>query len=158
MAITSFKAGEAISAGNAVFLSTAGLLFKANALNSQQASTIGVALDSGAAGSLIRVNNDSIYTGASGLTPGQVNYVSVLSSGSYLPYSAWEAELGLTGYEGAYLAPVGKALTSSNLDVEVSKPVFIYNPTSLLLLEASSLTILDAILQEDGSTIDLEVA
>lgn len=156
MAITSFRAGEAISAGDAVSLSTAGLLFKANAAVFQQASTIGLAIDSGAAGSLIRVNNDSIYTSASGLTPGEFNYVSLLTSGAFVSYSTLEADLLLTSYSGAYLAPVGQALAPTSLNVEVSRPIFVINTNSLLLLEASPSTALDAILQEDGSTIDLE--
>ena len=156
MAITSFRAGEAISAGDAVSLNTAGLLFKANATVFEQASTIGLAIDSGAVGSLIRVNNDSIYTSASGLTPGEFNYVSLLTSGALVSYSTLEVDLSLTSYPGAYLAPVGRALSNTSLDVEVSKPVFIVNTTSLLLLESSPSTLLDAILQEDGSTIDLE--
>ena len=156
MAITSFRAGEAISAGDAVSLNTAGLLFKANAAIFEQASTIGLAIDSGSAGSLIRVNNDSIYAEASGLTPGQLNYVSLLTSGALVSYSTFETDLALTSYPGAYLAPVGRALSPTALGVDVSKPLFITNTTSLLLLETSPATLLDAILQEDGSTIDLE--
>jgi hypothetical protein len=158
MAITSFRAGEAISAGDAVSLNTAGVLFKASALTFEQASTIGIAIDSGSAGSLIRVNNDNIYTSASGLTPGQINYVSVLTSGSFIPYANWETELSLTIFNGAYLAPVGRALATNAIDVEVSKPIFISNPTSVFLLEDSGSPFLDAILQEDGSTISLETA
>lgn len=156
MALTSFRAGEAISAGDAVYLSSTGFIYKSLAAYSDQAATIGVAIDSGAAGSLIRVNGDYLYTSASGLTPGEYRYVSLLTSGTTVPYSTWAADLAITGYEGAYLTILGRAVTSSGVEIEPSKPKFISNPTSVILLESSVSVIFDAMLQEDGSTIDLE--
>jgi hypothetical protein len=44
MAIASFKAGEGISAGDAVFVSSAGLVFKALADTKDNASVAGIAL------------------------------------------------------------------------------------------------------------------
>lgn len=158
MAVTSFKAGEAISAGNAVYLSSAGLIYKASAVLSNQAAAIGLALDSGAAGSLIRVDGDFLYTSASGLTPGEYRYVSILSSGINVSYSAWAAELASTAYDGAYLTILGRAVSTSGVEVELSRPLFVSNPTSVFLLETSAGAILDAMLQEDGSTIELETA
>jgi len=156
MAVTSFKAGEAISAGDAVYLSSTGFIYKSLAILSDQAATIGVAIDSGAAGSSVRVNGDFLYTAASGLTPGEYRYVSLLTSGTTVPYSTWETDLALTGYGGAYLTILGRAVTSSGVEVEPSKPKFISNPTSVIILESSVSVIFDAMLQEDGSTIDLE--
>ena len=128
MAITSFIAGGAISAGDAVSLNTSSLLFRSIASNFEQASTIGIAIDSGVAGSLIRVNNDNIYTSASGLTPGETRYVSLLTSGQHEPYAVWISGLVNTTYSGAYLAPVGKSLSSTSISVETEKPFLINNP------------------------------
>lgn len=158
MAITSFKAGEAISAGDLVYLSSAGLLYKASALFIDQASVVGVAIDSGVSGSLIRVNADSVYPNASGVTPGEYRYLSILVSGQHVPYATWASDLAGTAYEGAYLTNIGRATTTTSVEVEVNKPLYIVNPTSVLLMESSAGVILDAILQEDGSTIDLETA
>lgn len=158
MALTSFKAGEAISAGDSVYLSSTGFLYKASAVYKNQASAIGIAIDSGSAGSLIRVNTDFLYTSASGLTPGEYRYVSVLVSGANVSYNTWVSDLAATAYEGAYLTTLGRVVTSSGVEVETSKPIFISNPTSLIILETSAGVILDAMLQEDGSTIDLETA
>ena len=158
MAITSFTAGEAISAGNAVFVSSSGFLYKSTAVYLDQASVVGLSIDSGSAGALIRVNSDDIYTSASGLTPGEYRYVSILTSGQTVSYAGWASDLALTSYDGAYLTIVGRAITSSGVEVETSKPLFIANPTSVFLLETSTGGFLDAILQEDGSTINLEIA
>jgi hypothetical protein len=153
MAINSFKAGESISAGDAVALNSAGLLVKANALEFDTASVVGVAIDAGA-----RVNADAIYDGGSGFTPGEYRYLSAFASGVNVNYAAWASGLALTAYEGAYLSIVGRALTTTKLEVETSRPLFVTNPTSVILLESSAGSILDAMLQEDGSTIDLETA
>lgn len=125
MATTCFKAGEAISIGDAVFLSTAGFIFKASSLVKTQASVIGLALDSGTFGDLIRVNTDSVYTYASGLVPGEFRYLGLLASGTTTTYSTWFNDLSLTTYSGAYLTQIGRAVSTSGLSIELSKPTFI---------------------------------
>jgi hypothetical protein len=158
MAITSFKAGEAISAGELVYVSSASYVYKASSIVLDQASVVGIAVDSGIAGSLIRVNCDAVYPSASGVTPGEYRYLSILVSGQHVPYSTWASELASTAYDGAYLTNIGRAVSTTSVEIEIAKPLFISNPTSVLLMESSTGVILDAILQEDGSTIDLETA
>lgn len=158
MAIVSFKAGEDISAGDAVFASSTGLLYKAIATEFENSSVVGIAINGGSAGSLIRVNADSIYDSSSTFVPGVTQYLSLTTSGAYADYESVNSELGLTSYPGIYLSQVGRAVTTSKLEVETSVPVFLTNPTSLLLLESSAGVTLDAILLEDGSTISLEIA
>ena len=158
MAIASLKAGESISAGDAVFVSSAGLVYKALADTQDHASVAGVAVNGGSAGDLIRVNTDSIYTSSLTYTPAQKLYLSVLSSGTYDTYEAVASGLAATSYVGAYFTEIGTAVTTNKINVEVSLPRFYVNPTSILLLESSAGLTLDAILQEDGSTIDTEDA
>jgi hypothetical protein len=55
MAIASLRAGETISAGDAVFVSSNGLVYKAAADTKAKASVAGVAVDGGSSGSLIRI-------------------------------------------------------------------------------------------------------
>lgn len=124
MAITSFKAGEAISAGQAVYVSSAGLIFKASSFTQNQSSVIGVAIDSGSAGDLIRVNSDAIYNDYSGLTPGDVRYLSSTTSGLLVSYTTWASGYNLTS-SGCYLTSVGRVVTSSGLVLEIGKPQFI---------------------------------
>ena len=158
MAIVSFKAGEDISAGDAVFVSSTGFLYKAIATEFENSSVVGIAINGGSAGSLIRVNADSVYDSSSTFVPGVTQYLSLTTSGAYTDYDSLNSDLGLTSYEGVYLTQVGKALTTSKLEVETSLPFFIRNPTSIFILESSTGISLDAILLEDGSTISLETA
>ena len=118
----------------------------------------GVAVNGGSAGDLIRVNTDSIYTSSLTYTPAQKLYLSVLSSGTYDTYEVVASGLVATSYAGAYFTEIGTAVTTNKINVEVSLPRFYVNPTSILLLESSAGLTLDAILQEDGSTIDTEDA
>jgi len=158
MAIASLPAGEAISAGDAVFVSSSGFLFKAAADTKDKASVAGLAIDGGSTGSLLRVNLDSLYTSTNTYTPAKELYLSVLTSGSYSDYATVEAELASTTYDGVFLTQIGTAVTSNKINIEISVPRFIVNPTSVLLLETSAGLTIDAILQEDGSTIKTEDA
>lgn len=124
MALLSFVAGGSIAANDVVYIESTGLIHKASATTSPQASAAGVALDSGAAGSLIRVNPDGIYGHFSGLTPGEVQYIS-LTSGEISTYSSWVTSLASSSLPGAFLARVGTAASTSGLDVEFSRPVFV---------------------------------
>lgn len=157
MAIASFRAGETIAAGDAVYVGSNSLIYKASALNTTQASVGGIAIDGGSAGALIRVNADSIYSGLSGLTTNEYQYLSITTSGALVDYAGWSAELATISADG-YLTNVGRATSPSTLAVEIQPPVLVVNPTSVLLLESSTGLTIDAILLEDGSTIDLETA
>jgi len=157
MAIASFRAGEAIATGDAVYVGASGFLYKASGAGTTEASVVGLAVDNGTSGSLIRVNVDGVFEGLSGLTPGESSYVSITSPGSIVDYSTWLSELSVINVDG-YLTNIGRAVTSTKLSVEVSPPVYVVNPTSVLLLEEDSGLLINAILLEDGSQIDLETA
>lgn len=158
MAIASLKAGESISAGDAVFVSSAGLAYKALADTQDHASVAGVAVNGGASGDLIRIDTDSIYTSNATYTPTQKLYLSILASGSYDTYESLASGLANTSYAGVYITEVGTVVAPNKINVEISLPRFQINPTSVFLLESSAGVTLDAILQEDGSTIDTEDA
>jgi hypothetical protein len=124
MAIASFRAGETISAGNAVYVGASGLLYKANATNTVQASVAGLALDGGTSSSLIRVDTDSVYTQASGLTPGELRYLSITTSGAVVNYATWATEFAARAAD-AYLVRVGRAVTTSGLAIEIDTPTLV---------------------------------
>jgi len=157
MVVTSFRAGEAISAGQAIYVSSVGLAFKASSATQDQASVAGIAIDSGAAGDLIRVNADAVYNSYSGLTPGETQYLSITTSGQVVNYATWAAELVTVGFN-PYQEVIGRAVSSSGVAVELGRPLYVVNPVESLLLETASTFNLDAILLEDGSRIDLETA
>lgn len=125
MAITSFIAGEAISAGNAVYVNPSGFLYKAIATNQTQASVIGVSLDTATQSNLVRVTSDCIYSSLSSLTPGNPQYLSVATSGNIVSYATWQTELNATTLSGAFLTNLGRALSTTSIDVEVQKPVYV---------------------------------
>jgi len=125
MAITSFIAGEAISAGNAVYVTPSGYLYRAIATNQTQAAVVGLSLDTVVVSGLARVVSDFIYSNSSSLTPGDFQYLSVATSGNVVSYSTWQTELNATTLSGAFLANVGRALSTTSLEVEVQKPIYI---------------------------------
>lgn len=130
MAIVSFKAGGDISAGDAVFVSSTGLLHKAIATEFKNSFVVGIAINGGSAGNLIRVNADSVYDSSFTFVPGVTQYLSLTTSGAYADYESINSELGLTSYSGIYLSQVGKAVTTSKLEVETSVPIFLINTTN----------------------------
>ena len=128
MAIASFRAGEALTAGVAVYVSSTGFIYRASALTTTQASVAGITMDSGASGDLVRVNPDSLYTSYTGLTPGNYEYLSVATSGAVVDYATWSSEFAaLSG--NAYLTQVGRAVTTSGILVEIETPnLIVYSP------------------------------
>jgi len=128
MAIASFRAGETITAGDAVYVGSNGLIYKASALNTTQASVGGIAIDGGAAGTLIRVNADGVYSGLSGMTPGEYRYLSVSTSGAIVDYPTWASEFTALASD-AYLTTIGRSVTPTDLQVELSTPTLVvYSP------------------------------
>jgi hypothetical protein len=124
MAILSFRAAGSISAGDVVYLA-GGLAQKGIGTALDQASVVGVAIDAGQVGDLVRVNSDSVYTSSLSFTPGEFQYLSVATSGAIVNYPAWQAEFNSLPVSGVYLTKVGRAVTSSNLEVEIQKPVYV---------------------------------
>jgi len=124
VALLSFVAGGSISANDVVYVDSPGLVHKASATTSPQATAAGVALDGGSSGSLIRVNPDGLFGNFTGLTPGEVQYIS-LTSGEISTYETWITDLAGSSLPGAFLARVGTAASTSGLDVEFSRPVFV---------------------------------
>ena len=124
MAIISLTAGGAIAAGDVVTLDSAGLAHKATALSSDQATAVGIAIDTVSSGNLFRVNGDSVYPYFAGLTPGEDLYVSV-TSGQLANYPAWISGVVAGGYGYGYLSRVGRVVTTSGIEVELMPPIFI---------------------------------
>ena len=129
MAIASFTAGEAITAGQAVYVDSVGKLFKASGGSQTTASVAGIAVDTGSAGTLLRVNVDAPYYGYDNLVPGDKHFLSIVNSGQITTYSGWLEEFD-TYADVAYLQYVGRAIVTSGIEIELSSPVQVNYPIS----------------------------
>ena len=152
--LVSFRAGQAITAGDVVTVNASGLLYKASAVAESTARVVGLAINGGGVNELITVNKDSYFASLSGLTPGSSAYLS-LTSGVLSPsYADWINEVQSTAATSVYITNLGRSITSSGLSVEISKPVFLNVTGGSILLEGGFSP--GYLLAEDGSTIDLE--
>jgi len=152
--LVSFRAGQAIAAGDAVTINASGLLYKASALEERTSRVVGLAITAGSTNDLITVNKDSYFAALSGLTPGSSVYLSVTSGVLSPSYSDWINEVQSTTTTSAYVTNLGRSVTSSGLSIEISKPVFLNVIGGSILLEGGFSP--GYLLAEDGSTIDLE--
>jgi len=128
MSLSSLTAGQSISAGDVVFVSASGLVYKACANTLETGRPVGIALDSATVGQLSRVNTDFIYPNASGLTPGEYQYLSTTVSGTYVNYSNWLSEAQTVISGSVYLTQIGRATSTTKLEVEIEQPVVLVAP------------------------------
>ena len=152
--LVSFRAGQAIAAGDVVTINASGLLYKASAIAERTARVVGLAITAGDTNDLITVNKDSYFASSSGLTPGSSVYLSITSGVLSPSYSDWISEVQSTIATSVYITNLGRSITSSGLSVEISKPVFLNVTGGSILLEGGFSP--GYLLAEDGSTIDLE--
>jgi hypothetical protein len=157
MAIASFRAGEAIATGEAVYVTASGFIHKASSSNADQARVVGIALTNGALNDVVQVNTDGVYASASGLTQNEYQFLSVTTSGVLVNYTTWATDLE-SATTPIYLTNVGRATSSTTLSVEIEPPIYVLPPPVYLLLETGFDPLVDAILLEDGSPIYLESA
>ena len=157
MAIASFRAGEAIATGEAVYVTASGFIHKASSSNADQARVVGIALTNGALNDVVQVNTDGVYASASGLTQNEYQFLSITTSGALVNYTTWATDLE-SATTPIYLTNVGRATSSTTLSVEIEPPIYVLPPPVYLLLETGFHPLVDAILLEDGSPIYLESA
>ena len=161
MAIVSLVAGETITAGQAVYINSSGLALRtqADGGNIDLAACAGVAQDTVLEGQSFRCNVDSVATIPSAtFTPGTALFLHPSNDGGLAEYDVFASGVENTAAGGLYLTRVGTALTTDRLAVELKRPIFINNTTSIILMETASGLVVDAILDEDGFRIDTEGA
>lgn len=153
MAIVSFRAATAITAGQPVTLESGGTVYPSSASNLTNAKCVGIAIDAGAAGDLIRVNKDYIFNNLSGLTAGVSCYLALASGGINPSYSALDAEVSASVFvDSFYIVTLGTAVSASALNVEIARPI----STSLPTINLEGIGAVGALLAETGATIVLE--
>jgi len=160
MSFATFLAGETLSPGDPVALTSEGVVYKCCAVDSNTSTLLGVCLESGTANSQIRVGIDNAGNIFSNLTIGDSYYVGLASGTLVSGYDNFVEALGNTGYPSANLNFIGRAITPTRISVERGRPIVIVNPTPESFLLESSLSSVSPffILQEDGSKILLESA
>lgn len=131
-----FTAGEALNQGDFVYVSGASV-FKASALSGISPvnyEVIGVTAESALVGSGVSVNVDDVaiildanITADSALVPGERYYLSKYTGQitRYSTASGFVSNSGTNQYQA--LAPVGVALSTSELEVEIQPPVILYS-------------------------------
>lgn len=125
MALVTFLAGESIDRLNPVVVTSGGLVYKASALDPNTSYSTGIALNSGAVNSQIRVQTDDIISDFTGLTTGETYYLGITSGTLASGYSAWATAVVNGFSNGAFLSSIGVALNSTSLDVEIERPIFV---------------------------------
>ena len=161
MAIVSLVAGETITAGQAVYINTSGLALRAQADGGdlQLAAVAGVAQDTVNEGESFRCNVDSVSVIPNAtFTPGTALFLHPSDDGELAEYPVFASGVEVTSAVGLYLTRIGTALTADRVAVELKRPIFINNTTSIILMETASGLVVDAILDEDGFRIDTEGA
>lgn len=134
--IIDFTAGEALNQGEFVYVSGVSV-FKASALSgiaSTNYEVIGVTAESAPLGSGVSVNVDDVaiildanITADVTLIPGERYYLSKYTGQitRYSTASGFVSNSGTNQYQ--VLAPVGVALSTSELEVEIQPPVILYS-------------------------------
>jgi hypothetical protein len=128
MALVSFRALTAITAGQPVTVGSSGTIFPSSAANLNNAKCIGIALDSASEQGLVRVDKDSIQYIFSGQTTGNIPYLSIISGTIQASYTDFQTELNSSALSSAYLVPLGRAVSSSGINIEIGRPVFVTTP------------------------------
>jgi len=81
MAIVSFRAATAISAGQPVTVASGGTIYPSSAANAVNARSVGIALDTATTGGLVRVDKDKIQHIFTGQIAGSIPYLSWFLAG-----------------------------------------------------------------------------
>jgi len=153
MAIVSFRAATAITAGQPVTVGSGGTIYPSSATNLTNAKCVGLAIDTGDSGRLIRVNKDYLFNNLSGLTPGNINYLGLTSGVINPSYATLIAEVQNSSFASNFcLVSLGTAVSASGLNIEIARPV----STSLSVLLLEGLFSTGALFTENGATMDLE--
>ena len=124
--LLSFVASQAISKGDAVALDTSipGRIRAVDMQNFELSKVVGSSFDTVSPGGLCRVVSKGPAECYGGLEPGSTYYAPI-TGGQPVAYAEFVNQLVALSIPNAYLAAVGKALTSTTLSVNLSPPVFV---------------------------------
>ena len=124
--LLSFIANEAISRGStvAVLDDPLGQIRNINPLLFVDSRGIGISVDEVRPGAICRVVSRGVVDGFTSLIPGR-GYFAPLVAGEPVLYGEFVDQFNAVPASGAYLVGVGKALTNTELSVNLTAPVFV---------------------------------
>jgi hypothetical protein len=128
MAIVSFRAATAITAGQPVTVGSGGTIYPSSAANAVNARCVGIALDTVPVGGLARVDKDKIQYIFTGQTAGSVPYLSITSGTIQPTYTAFQTEVNASALSTVHCVTLGRAVSSSGINIEISRPSLVYTP------------------------------
>jgi len=128
MGFATFLAGETLSPGQPVALTSGGVIYKCCAVDPNTSTLLGVCLESGMPYSQVRVGIDNAGYLYSNLTVGESYYVGLTSGTLISGYNNFVTALSGTAFLSAALNYVGRAITTSRIGLEVSPPLQLQNP------------------------------
>ena len=109
-------AGEALSAGNAVYLHTDGKVYKATNNGTRAVATVfGLAQEASSINTDATIVIRGKNTGVAGLTTGNELYLG--TAGGVTPTA--------TSASGSYSVAIGQAMTATSMDVDIRTPVLL---------------------------------
>lgn len=95
-----------------------------NPQNFAESRAVGIAIDSTDVGALTRVVSRGPVDGFTGLIPGRTYYAPIVPGPPVL-YTEFATQYQAAAFDGVYLTAIAKALTETELSVNLSPPVFI---------------------------------
>lgn len=128
MATVTIPAGEAISIGQAVAVLSDGLAYPASAASLATSKVVGVASTANSAGFPVQIETDGVFPNyPTSLTPGDLLFLSV-TSGTISNYIDFYTSASSYPASGVYLVHLGRAVSSSDMSIEIENPTLINNP------------------------------
>jgi hypothetical protein len=114
--ILGVTAGEALAAGDMVYLSSTGTAFRADA-NALAKAAQGFVTVATAVSATVTVYLSDTNSAVTGLTPGQFYFISAVTPGKLVPNT------GLPAGTGKFIQRVGFAASATTLHVNIANPV-----------------------------------
>jgi hypothetical protein len=128
MALVSFKALTSITAGQPVTVGSGGSIYPSSATTLTNAKCVGIALDSAGPSELVRVDKDRIQYIFSGQTTGSIPFLSITSGVIKPTYVSLQTEVNASAYSSVYIVALGRAVSSSGINLEIEQPIFVNTP------------------------------
>jgi hypothetical protein len=156
VALTVFRAGENINAGDIVAVTSNSVARKAVVGDATRFKAVGVAITSGPAGSPFQVIVDGEVHTFSGLVPGDFLYLSNTPGSYYTSYYPIVSGLSDTLYGSANVAPFARAISTSGAVLQPSTSLLADVGAAYIVTEDTPIEGIYTILTEDGSIIEQE--
>ena len=156
MALTIFRAGESISVGDVVAVTSDSVARKAVVGDATRFKAVGVAVGSAETGKPLEVIVDGEVHTFSGLVPGDFLYLSNTAGSYYTSFYPIVSGISDTLYGSANVAPFARAISTSGVVLQPSASLLADVGVPYIATEDTPIEGIYTILTEDGSIIEQE--